>query len=158
MPAPGAPAPGPSTYRLSPALAARLVGLLLVVLAVALFAATALVAVLSWSPDVLVVLAALGLVGIFGSGYVLTRRAYVVRFDDEGYRVRLVRGAGVDAAPWPEVEDAATTTSRGVPVVVITLVDGRTTTVPVAALAADREDFVRDLQAHLQHGQGLRPL
>jgi hypothetical protein len=150
--------PGRSDYRLSPALAARLVGLLLVVLAVTLFAVTALVAVLHLTPDLLVVLAVLGLVAVFGTGYLLTRRSYVVRLDDEGYRVRLVRGAGVDAARWKDVEDAATSTPRGVPAVVLTLKDGRTTTIPVAALAADREEFVRDLQAHLQHGQGLRPL
>jgi hypothetical protein len=42
--------------------------------------------------------------------------------------------------------------------VVLHLRDGRTTTIPVAALAADREEFVRDLQAHLQRGHGLRPL
>jgi hypothetical protein len=152
------PAPGPSDYRLAPALAARLVGLLLVVLAVVLFAATALVAVLDLTPDLLVLLAVLGLVGVFGAGYVLTRRVSVVRLDEAGYRVRLIRGAGVAAAPWTDVEDAATSTPRGVAVVVLTLTDGRTTTIPVAALAADREEFVRDLQGHLQHGQGLRPL
>jgi hypothetical protein len=163
MPAPGASArppsdAEPSDYRLSPALAARLVGLLLVVLAVVLFVVTALVAVLDLTPDLLVVLAVLGLVAVFGTGYLLTRRAYVVRLDDEGYRVRLVRGAGVDAARWRDVEDAGTSTPRGVPAVVLTLKDGRTTTIPVGALAADREEFVRDLQRRLQDGQGLRPL
>ncbi len=149
---------GPSDYRLSPALAARLVGLLLVVLALGLFVVTALVAILDLTPDLLVVLAVLGLVGVFATGWLLTRRAYVVRLDDKGYRVRLIRGAGVDAAGWKQVEDAVTSTPRGVAAVVLTLKDGRTTTIPVAALAADREDFVRDLQAHLQRGQGLRPL
>ena len=168
MPAPGAPAPDPpdggsphpgrADYRLSPALAARLVGLLLLVLALVLFATTAVVAVLDLTPDLLVLVAAIGLIGVFGTGYVLTRRAYVVRFDDEGYRVRLVRGAGVDAAGWREVEDAGTSAPRGVPAVVLTLKDGRTTTIPVAALAADRDAFVRDLQRRLQRGQGLRPL
>ena len=152
------PAPGPSDYRLAPALAARLVGLLLVVLAVVLFGATALIAVLALTPDLLVVVALLGLVAVFGAGYVLTRRVSVVRLGEEGYRVRLIRGAGVSAAPWTDVEDAATSSPRGVAVVVLTLTDGRTTTIPVAALAGDREEFVRDLQAHLQHGQRLRPL
>jgi hypothetical protein len=134
------------------------VGLLLVVLAVLLFAATALVAVLHLTPDLLVLVAVLGLVGVLGTGYVLTRRASIVRFDETGYRVRLIRGAGVPGAAWTNVEDAATSTPRGLPVVVLTLTDGRTTTIPVTALAVDREDFVRDLQEHLQHGQGLRPL
>ncbi|MCW2792947.1 MAG: hypothetical protein JWO76_2045 [Nocardioides sp.] len=150
--------PTPSDYRLSPALNARLTGLLLVVLAVVLFAVTAIVALLHLPPDLLVVVAVLGLVSVFATGYLLNRRAYVVRLDEDGYRVRLIRGAGVTTARWSEVEDAATGTPRGIPCVVLRLVDGRTTTIPVAALAADREEFVRDLQAHLQRGQGLRPL
>jgi hypothetical protein len=147
-----------SDYRLSPTLGARLMGLLLVVLALLLFVVTALVALLNLTPDLLVVLAALGLVGIFGFGYVLTRRLYVVRLDESGYRVRLIRGAGVTSAEWKDVDDAATATPRGIPCVVLRLRDGRTTTIPVAAVAADREEFVRDLQAHLQRGHGLRPL
>ena len=152
------PAPQPSDYRLSPALNARLMGLLLVVLAVLLFATTALVAVFELTPDLLILVALLGVAAIFGVGYLLTRRAYVVRLTEAGYRVRLVRGAGVTSATWKEVAEAATGTPRGIPCVVLQLHDGRTTTIPVAALAADREEFVRDLQAHLQHGQGLRPL
>ena len=41
---------------------------------------------------------------------------------------------------------------------VLRLREDRSTTIPVTALEGDREEFVRDLQAHLQHGQGLRPL
>jgi hypothetical protein len=127
--------PTTSDYRLSPALAARLVGLLLVVL-----------------------LAVLGLVSVFGTGFALTRRAYVVRLGEEGYRVRMIRGAGVTEARWKDVEDAVTTSPRGIDCVVLRLKDRRTTTIPVSALAADREAFVRDLRDHLQKGQGLRPL
>lgn len=154
----GMAAPQPSDYRLSPALNARLVGLLLVVLALLLFATTAAVAVFNLSPDLLILLAVLGLATVFGLGYLLTRRAYVVRLDESGYRVRMIRGVGVSAATWKEVAEAATGTPRDLPAVVLRLHDGRTTTIPMAALAADREEFVRDLQAHLQRGQGLRKL
>ena len=150
--------PTTSDYRLSPALAARLMGLLLVVLAVVLFGVTALVAVLHLSPDLLVLLAVLGLVSVFGTGFALTRLAYVVRLGEQGYRVRLIRGAGVTEAGWKDVEDAVTTSPHGIDCVVLRLRDGRTTTIPVSALAADREAFVRDLRDHLQKGQGLRPL
>ena len=150
--------PSSSDYRLSPALGARLMGLLLVILALLLFVVTALVAVLDLTPDLLVLLAGLGLVGIFGFGYVLTRRMYVVRLDEVGYRVRMIRGAGVTSARWKDVDDAATATPRGIPCVVLHLSDGRTTTIPVAVLAANREEFVRDLQAHLQRGHGLQSL
>ena len=88
----------------------------------------------------------------------LSRRGWVVRFTDEGFRVQWVRGVGVAAARWKDVEDAVTTTSAGSPVVVLRLRSGRTTTIPVEMLAGDREEFVRDLQRHLQRGHGLRPL
>ena len=150
--------PTPSDYRLSPALGARLMGLLLVALAILLFAVTAAVAVFHLPPDLLVVLAVLGVAAVFGGGWALTRRAYVVRLGAEGYRVRLIRGAGVTGARWTEVEDAVTASPRGIPCVVLHLRGGGMTTIPVEALAADREEFVRDLQAHLQRGQGLTPL
>ena len=147
-----------SDYRLAPALGARLMGLSLVGLALLLFGVTALVALLDLTPDLLVVLAVLGLVGVFGFGYAVTRRLYVVHLDEAGYRVRLIRGAGVTSAAWKDVDDAATATPRGIPCVVLRLRDGRTTTIPLAALAADREEYDRDRQAHLQRGHGLRSL
>jgi hypothetical protein len=104
------------------------------------------------------VLAVLGVAGVLAAGYVLTRRLPVVHLGPEGYRVRLIRGVGVAAARWTDVGEAVTSLPGGQPVVVLRLVDGRTTTIPVSALAADREEFVRDLRAHLQRGQGLRPL
>lgn len=146
-----------SDYRLSPAFGARLVGLLVVSLAVLVFLATAVVAVLNLHTVILVPVALVVVAVIFALGAVL-RRTPVVHLDDTGYRVRLVRGAGVRQAGWREVEDAVTASPRDIPCVVLRLVDGRTTTIPVAALDADREEFVRDLQAHLQRGQGLRPL
>ena len=147
-----------SDYRLSPTLGARLMGTLLVVLALLLFAATALVAVLHLSLDLLVLLAVLGLVAVFGVGYVLTRRTYVVHLDDDGYRVRLIRGAGVTEARWKDVEEVAAAMPRGIACLVIKLHDGRTTTIPVTAVAADRDDFARDVREHVSRGEGLRPL
>lgn len=146
-----------SDYRLAPAFSARLVGLLVVALAVLVFVATGVVAVLDLHTLVLVPVALVVVAAIFAMGAHL-RRTPVVHLDDTGYRVRLVRGAGVREATWTEVEDAVTATVRDVPCVVLRLSGGRTTTIPVGALDADRDDFVRDLRAHLQHGQGLRPL
>jgi hypothetical protein len=138
-----------SDYRLSPRLAARLVGAGLVVLAVLVFATTAVAAVVGASPVAVIVVAAIGVAAVLVAGHLLTRRAYVVRLDDHGYRVRLVRGAGVNAAPWRDVEDAVTATPRGVRCVVLRLRDGRTTTIPVEVLAAEPDAFVRDVRAHL---------
>jgi hypothetical protein len=152
------PSPQVSEYRFAPAVSARIVGGLLVVLAVLLVAVTLVVAVAGLPVLVLAAAAVVGVAGVFAAGHVLTRRVPVVRLDATGYRVRLVRGAGVGAADWTEVQEAVTATPQGLPVVVLKLVDGRSTTIPVTLLDADREQFVRDLQAHLQRGHGLRPL
>ena len=148
----------PSDYKLSSAFGARLVGLVLVVLAVVMFASTAVVAAFGLPADLLVVVVLLVVVGVFGSGYVLTQRSYVVRLGEQGYRVRLIRGAGVTEARWQDVEDVVTASPSGIACVVLRLRDGRTTTIPVTAVAGDRETFVRDLRSHLQRGQGLRRL
>jgi len=132
-------------------------GLLLVAIAATVFVTTALVAVLDLHTSVLLIPAVLGLIALVAAAVMLTRRGWVVRLTEEGYRVQWVRGVGVAAARWTDVEDAVTTTVVGSPVVVLRLRSGETTTIPVQMLAGDREAFVRDLQLHLQDGQGLRP-
>lgn len=119
---------------------------------------TVLTALLDWPPAVLLVAAALGLVGVPVAGWLLWRGARVVTLDDDGYRVRWVRGAGVRAAGWREVEDAVTADVGGIDCIVLRLKDGRTTSVPVAALAVDRDAFVADVREHLRRAEGLRPL
>ena len=150
--------PAVSDYRLAPALGARFVGALLVLLAAVLLAVTVVVAVLDLPTGVLVAVVVAGLLGVVAAAYAVLRAVPVVRLDEDGYRVRLVRGVGVDRAPWSGVAEAVTATPGGTPVVVLKLRDGGSTTIPVRALAADREEFARDLRAHLQRGQGLRPL
>ncbi len=145
-------------YRFAPHLAARLMGVGLVVLGLVVVGVSLGVGALGWPVWSVVVLFAAGLLAIGGIGYWLTRRAVVVQFGEKGYRVRFVRGVGVGAARWKDVEDAVTTTVAGSPVVVLRLRDGRSTTVPVQVLAVDREQFVRELQDHLQRGHGLRRL
>lgn len=145
-------------HRLAPLVMARFVGLGLVLLAVVMFAGTALVAVLGLPPDLLVLLLVAGLVAIFTLGWWLRSRAYVVRLRPEGYRVGLVRGAGVREERWRAVEDAVAAETRGIPVVVLRLRDGRATTIPVGLLAVDKDQFVRQLQGYLRRGQGLKPL
>lgn len=143
-------------YRLAPLVAVRFVGLYLVLLAVVVFVATAVTIAADWSPDVIVVVALVGLVGLAVSGWWLRSRAYVLRAAPDGYTVRMVRGAGVKTARWTQVEDAVTTTIHGEPCLVLRLKDGGTTTIPVSVLAVDREQFVRELQRHLQRGHRLK--
>ncbi|MFC5493647.1 hypothetical protein [Nocardioides caricicola] len=148
-----------SDYRLAPAIGVRFVGGLLVLVAVLVFATTLLVGLLDLPGWLMLLAAVLGLLAVAVGGYVVTRRIAVVRLGADGYRVRLVRGVGVAAAGWKDVREAVTSTDGvGAPVVVLRLRDDRATTIPVRVLAADREDFVRDLLAHLQRGQGIRPL
>ena len=146
------PSPAASDYRLAPLLIARFVGLYLVLLAVVVFVATAVVATSDLPGDALVVLLVLGLVGLFVMAWVLRSRVTVVHLDEAGYRVAMVRGAGVKQARWTDVEDAVTVAPRGFPCVVIRLRDGGSTTIPVQALAADPENFARDVRARLRAG------
>ncbi len=148
-----------SRYRFSAPFVVRLLGagvvlvalvVLLVVLLGALFAPRGAVDLGVVALVAAVLLVALAVVGV------AVRRATVVRFDEAGYRVRLVRGAGVPQAEWKQVEDAAAATVGGARCVVLRLRDGRTTTVPVGLLGTRTEDFVDDLRTHLDRGHGYR--
>lgn len=119
-------------------------GLLVVLLAV-LVAFTAL-------PGLVLLLAVVAVLGGTLLVVLLARRGTVVSFDGTGYRVRFVRGAGVNRATWTQVEDVATTTVAGQKCVVLQLRDGRTTTVPVGVLAGRPDAFVDDLRAYLDRG------
>ena len=141
--------PVTSDYRLSPLLAARLLGASLVVFGLLVFLATAVVVLFSAPVLILTLTVVACVVGVFTVGWFLTRRTYVVHLDAEGYHVRYVRGAGVTRARWADVEDAVTTTVAGSPCVVLRLRDGRSTTIPVDVLAGDRDEFVQQVLAYL---------
>ncbi|WP_459983325.1 hypothetical protein [Nocardioides sp. AN3] len=143
-------------YRLAPLVTARFVGLYLIVLAIVVFALTGIVFAAGWSADIIVLVALVAVVGLLVAGWWLRHRAFILRAAPDGYTVRLVRGAGVKAARWTQVEDAVTTTIHDQPCVVLRLKDGGTTTIPVSVLDVDKEQFVRELQQHLQRGHRLR--
>lgn len=147
-----------SRYGFAGPFVVRLMGLVLVVVGLLLVLLAVLVAVLSLPAVVLTAGVLAAVAALATLGVLATRRADVVRFDDTGYRIRYVRGAGVRQGEWRQVEDVAATTRAGERCVVLRLRDGRTSTVPVDLLAADRDDFVRDLQRHLNSGNGYRPL
>ncbi len=150
-PVPGTSASGESTdYRLSPALAARLFGVALVGIAVLILLATLLVALLDLQTVVVLPVALGALLGVAVAGALVTRRAYVIRLTPAGYRVRLVRGAGTTAARWEDVEDVVAARVAGADCVVLRLKDGRSTTVPVTVLAADRDALAHDVRARLK--------
>jgi len=145
-------------YRLAPAVVARLLGLALVVLALVAFVATIVVSATHGSIDIVIGIVLVGAIALAVGAWWLRSKAWVVRCDDDGYAVRLVRGAGVNRAAWTEVRDAVTTTTRGIACLVLRLGNGGTTSIPVGLLAIDREEFVRRMQRHLGEGQKVRPL
>jgi len=147
-----------TVHRLSPAVAARLLGVVLVAVALLILLSTLAIAVLDVHTVLLLVPVAIAVLLLAGTWWTWRQKGWVARLTPEGYRVQWVRGVGTPAARWKDVEDAVTTTVADSPVVVLRLRDGRTTTIPVEMLATDRDAFVRDIQEHLQRGHGLRKL
>ena len=145
-----------SVHRIAPAVAARLLGVLLCAVAVLILLSTVVLAVLDLHTVFLLVPVGLTLVLLALAGWAWRTRGWVARLTPEGYRIQWVRGVGTASGRWQDVEDAVATTIANAPVVVLRLRDGRTTTIPVEVLATDREAFVRDVQQHLQRGRGLR--
>ena len=139
-------------------MAARALGIVLVLIAAIILVSTLAIAVLDLHTVFLLAPVGLAALVLCGAWWTWRTRGWVVRLLDEGYRVQWVRGAGVTSARWKDVEDAVATDVAGSPVVILRLRDGRTTTIPVEMVATDRETFTRDVIAHLQRGQGLRPL
>lgn len=140
----------PSDHRIAPAVAARLVGAGLALAGVLVAATVVLVAVLDVPGAVVLVVGLVALLAVAALAAALTWRGTVVRLGPEGYRVRLVRGAGVRAARWADVHDVVTSEVAGSRCVVVRLRDGRSTTIPVDVLAGDREEFARAVAARLQ--------
>lgn len=144
-------APDPATsYRLAPALGARLVGRSLVTLAVLVALAT-VVGVLTgagWVPAGVV--AAIGALLAAGWGWYLLRLAWAVRLTEGGYAVRLLAGVGASAASWSQVEKVVAASPGGTPCLVLQLRDGRLTRLPMAAIAGDPDAFALDVRRRVR--------
>ena len=147
-----------SDYRLAPPVTVRLLGAGLALAGLLVVVAVLGGALLSWPSAVLSVTVVVAVLGVVALAVALRRMAPVVRLDETGYEVRWVRGAGVRQGRWKDVEDMLATTVVGDRVVVLRRRDGRTTTIPVGILAGSPDDFVRDLQQHLDRGHGYRPI
>jgi hypothetical protein len=143
-------------YGVAPQVRARVMGVFLILLGVLVCATTVVVSLFQLPLEVMSAVIVLAVVAVFGGGHLLTRRTYVVRADADGYRVRLVRGAGVKAARWQDVEDVVASHVAGARCVQLRLRNGGTTTIPVDVLAIDGDDFVHELQNRLDQGHGYR--
>ena len=139
-----------TTYRLAPALGARLVGRSLVTLAVLVVLATLLGLLIGggWVPAGAVTLA--GLVLVAGWTWYLLRRAWAVRLTGQGYDVRLLGGIGATSALWSQVEEVVAASPGGTPCLVLRLRDGRATRLPMAALAGDADAFAHDVRRRVR--------
>ena len=149
-----------SSYRFTGPFIVRLAGIGLALVGLLALLLVGVVTVASLPAGVLTVglfVALLAWLGVLVAVAILRRRE-VVRFDDVGYRVRHIRGAGVREARWRDVEDATAPTVLRERCVVLRLRDGRTTTIPVDVLEGSPEAFVHDLRQHLDAGRGYRPL
>jgi hypothetical protein len=157
----GGPLPGcnrPVDFALAPALRLRLLGTGLVAIGVVI-AVTVLASSLAGLPSAivsgLVVLAAVGVVAL---GLLVGVRHWVLRLDDTGYRVRVLRTAEARSARWTDVLDLQAGTVSGARCVVLRLRDGRTTALPVDAIEGDPTALTEALTTHLDRGHGYRRL
>lgn len=148
----------PVDFALAPALRARLLGTGLV--AIGMF--VALGVVISWLTDlpsaVVSGLVVLAVVGVFALGLLVGLRHWVLRLDETGYRVRVLRTAEARSARWTDVLDLQTRRVAGARCVVLRLRDGRTTALPVDAIEGDATALTDTLMAHLDRGHGYRRL
>ena len=149
--------PAASSYRLAPALGARLVGRSLVTLAVLVLLATGvgLLVGAGWLPAG--VITAVGLVLVGGWAWWLLRVAWALRLTSEGYVVRLLGGIGATAAPWADVTELVASSPGGEPCLVLQLSDGRATRLPMAALAADPDAVAIDVRRRLRDAHSPGP-
>jgi hypothetical protein len=139
-----------TTYRLAPSLSAGLVGRSLVTLAVLVTLTTVLGLVLDIGWSIAGAVAAGGAVVVALWALYLFRLAWVVRLSDDGYAVRLLRGVGARAAAWREVEEVSAASPGGRPCLVLRLRAGRSTRLPMAALAGDRDAFAHDVRRRVR--------
>ena len=142
-----------SDYRVAPALAVRLVGLTLATVGVLVFVATLLVAVAGYGATLLLVVALVGVAGAGGLAWWLGTRARVVHLDELGYRVRFVRGAGVAAARWADVQTVERHAIAGSDCMVLRLRDGRSTTIPLDVVAGEDRAFAQDVHRRLERSR-----
>jgi hypothetical protein len=143
-------------YRISQRLVLGLLGGLFAVIGGLVVLLVALVTVFDLPAAVVSAGVVVAVLTLLAGTVLLRARTVVVRLDDVGYQVRLVRGAGVSQARWTDVEDVVATVVAGDRCVVLRLRDGRTTTIPVRMLAVSGDTFATDLQQHLNRGHGYR--
>jgi hypothetical protein len=148
---PGPPIPAITSYRLAPALGARLVGRSVVTLAVVVLLVTLVGQVVGGSAlRAAVLVTVVGLVLVAAWAWWLLRSAWALRLTEERYVVRLLGGVGATTARWVDVTELTASSPDGQPCLVLRLTDGRTTLLPMAALAGDPDVVAHDVRRRLR--------
>jgi hypothetical protein len=149
-------------FALAPALRARLLGTGIIAIALAVLVGVLVTWLAGLSTAFVSGLVVLALVGVLAVGALVGVRHWVLRLDEHGYRVRVLRSASGSAqarsARWTDVLDLQATTVGGQASVVLRLRDGRTTVLPVNAIEGTPEALTDELTAHLDRGHGYRRL
>lgn len=149
-------------FALAPALRARLLGTGIVAIGVVVLLGVLVTAITDLSSAVVSGLVVLALVGVLVLGLLVGVRHWVLRLDDLGYRVRVLRSLSgseqARSARWTDVLDLQASTVAGRRCVVLRLRDGRTTVLAVSALEGDPTALTEALTAHLDRGHGYRRL
>lgn len=162
-----APAPQPSQpplpalpvrRPLAPALRARILGAGIVAVAVVLLALVLLAWLLSLPGVVVTLVVVVVVVALAALLGLLLPAHWVLRLDEDGYRIRVLRSAQAMSARWSDVLDVRVATVDGVRCSVIRLRDGRTSTLPVDVLGGDPEELVHVIAAQLDRTHGYKRL
>jgi hypothetical protein len=138
---------------------ARAYGLRFVGGAIILLAVLWVVAALSgfaWWADMLLAVAAAGTVGCLLRFVCFP--PVLLEVSSHGYRLAHVRGGGEDSAGWGEVVSVATGRRSDGAVMVVTLNDGRTTSVPLTLLGPRSMAAEREMHSRLNAAFGYRRL
>lgn len=143
---------------LSPVLRARLLGSGLLATGLVVVLLLVLGGLLGIPAPVVTGVVALATIGILVLLGLLGPRHWVVRLDDDGYRVRGLRSAHVTSARWSDVLDLRAATIEGTRCLVVRLRDGRQTTIPVDVVAGDADELTRRFEAYLDRSHGYRRL
>ncbi len=155
---PPPPSADPVEVALAPTIRIRLLGSGLVAIGVLVAVVMVVAAVADLPRAVVSAVVLLAALGVAVLGLLLGVRRWVVRLDEHGYRVRLLRSAAVRSARWTDVLDLQASTVAGNRCLVFRLRDGRTTTIPVDVIEGDPTSFTETVQAHLDRGHGYRRL
>ncbi|MEJ7689650.1 MAG: hypothetical protein WKF76_04030 [Nocardioidaceae bacterium] len=105
-----------------------------------------------------VVALALTVVVLGAAIWFVSRPPLVLELAPRGYRLHHLRGGGVPAAGWRDVESAQTQDTADGPALVIKLSGGRRSVVPRALLGSRAEEAAGEVRGRLDAAYGYRPL